>query len=284
MLIKRLVPTGTADLTIPVLGFGFGAGFYGEETLPEVYSKRRANRGFEAIAYDQDAGIVYAFIQSPVETPDRATVRNNSDVIRILGVNAADGTVASEYVYLLERNRDGGIGNRVDKIGDAVYTGNGKFLILERDSSLPGDDTGQKYVYEIDITNATNLRADVDLTALADKAESTGAEDKTLEMMTADDLAAAGVRPAFKRKIVNLPTLGYQPSDKAEGIALLPDGSIAVLNDNDFGLAGAGVSDISSLGIISFGDNYAFDASNEDGSINIQNHPTLGDVPTRCYN
>jgi hypothetical protein len=274
-LIKRLVPEGTGELTVEALGFAF-SGAYGEEVLPEVYSKRRANRGFEAIAYDQEAGIVYAFIQSPVETPDRATIRNNSDVIRILGVNVAEGTVASEYVYLLERNRDAGIGNRVDKIGDAVYIGNGKFLILERDSSQPGDDTGQKYVYEIDITPATNLRADANLTALADKAESTGADDKTLEMMTADDLAAAGIRPAFKRKVVNLPTLGYQPSDKAEGIALLPDGSIAVLNDNDFGTAGAGRSDISSLGIISFDDHYGFDASDSDEGINITNHPTLG--------
>ncbi len=276
MLIKRLVPAGTADLTLEALGISFGAGFYGQETLPEVYSKRRANRGFEAIAYDQDAGIIYAFIQSPVETPSSGTVRNQSDVIRILGVNASDGTVASEYVYLLERNRDAGIGNRVDKIGDAVYTGNGKFLVLERDSSLPGEDTGQKYVYEIDITPATNLRADANLTALADKEESTGADDKTLEMMTADDLAAAGVRTAYKRKVVNLPTVGYQPSDKAEGLALLPDGSIAVLNDNDFGLAGAGVSDDSSLGIISFGNNYGFDASNDDGAINIAGRPTLG--------
>ncbi len=276
MLIKRLVPDKTNELTIPILGFSLGEGFYGQETLPEVYSKRRANRGFEAIAYDQATGIVYAFIQSPVETPAASVVRNNSDIIRILGVNAADGTVASEYVYLLERNRVDGLGNRVDKIGDAVYTGNGKFLVLERDSSLPGEDTGQKYIYEIDITYATNLRANAELTALADKMSSSGPEDKTLEMMTADDLAAAGVRTAFKRKILNLPTIGYQPSDKAEGLTVLPDGSIAVLNDNDFGLAGAGVSDVSSLGIISFDDNYAFDASDRDVGINIANHPTLG--------
>lgn len=276
LLIKRLVPAGTADLTIPILGFSLGAGFYGQETLPSVYKKRRANRGFEAIAYDQEEGIIYAFIQSPIETPDRPTVRNNSDVIRILGVNAEDGSVAAEYVYLLERNRTDGIGNRVDKIGDAVYIGNGRFMVLERDSSQPGEDTGQKYVYEIDIKTATNLRADAELTALADKEESSGAEDKTLEMMTADDLAAAGIRPAFKRKIVNLPTLGYQPSDKAEGVALLPDGSIAVINDNDFGTAGAGNSDVSSIGIISFDNNYAFDASDRDNGINITNHPTLG--------
>lgn len=37
-----------------------------------------------------------------------------------------------------------------------------------------------------------------------------------------------------KTRISNLPSLGYHPSDKAEGIALLPDGSFGILNDNDF--------------------------------------------------
>ncbi|MEL7117977.1 MAG: esterase-like activity of phytase family protein [Bacteroidota bacterium] len=273
MLIERYIPEGTADLTIPILGFSFGAGFYGQETLPAVYGKRRANRGFEALAYDADNNLVYAFIQSPLYNPNSST-RNNSDIIRVLGIDATSGAPVSEYVYVLERNRDAGVGTRVDKIGDAVYIGNGKFLIIERDSSVPGEDTGKKYIYEMDITGATNLLTD--FSDLSAKSESTGEDDKTLEMMTADDLAAAGIQTIFKRKIINLPSIGYQPSDKAEGIALLPNGSIAVMNDNDFGLAGAGVSDDSSLGIISFGTNNALDASNRDDVINIDNYPVFG--------
>ncbi|MCB0576035.1 MAG: T9SS type A sorting domain-containing protein, partial [Saprospiraceae bacterium] len=47
-------------------------------------------------------------------------------------------------------------------------------------------------------------------------------------------------------------------------------------NDNDFGLAGAGVTDNSVLGLISFKDNYSLDASDKDGKINLANYRTLG--------
>ena len=268
LLIDRFVPEGTSSLGDSAQA----EGFYGSETLPAVYAKRRANRGFEALALDTDEGILYAFIQSPIETPDRASVRNMSDVIRILGINPATGEAVSEYVYLLERNRDAGLGNRVDKIGDAVYTGNGRFMVLERDSGLPGDNTSQKYVFEIDLKYATNILG----TELSNKTESSGPEDKTLEMMTADDLAAADIAAVFKRKVLNLPSIGYLPSDKPEGLALLPDGSLAVINDNDFGLAGAGVTDDISLGIISFDGANGFDASNRSAGIEITPRPTLG--------
>ena len=269
VLIERYVPEGTSllgDTPQP-------AGFYGAETLPAVYSKRRANRGFEAIALDTDENIVYAFIQTPLYNPDNST-RNNSDVIRILGINPEDGTPVKEFVYLLERNRESGIGiSRTDKIGDAVYIGNGKFMVLERDSSTPDDgNTGRKYVFEIDTKGATNLIG----TDLSNKSTSTGDDDKTLEMMTADDLAAEGIMPVTKTKVVNLPSVGYLPSDKPEGLALLPNGDIAVMNDNDFGIAGAGVSDNSSLGILRFQNNNGFDASNEDADIEIVPRPTIG--------
>ncbi|CAL2079065.1 conserved protein of unknown function precursor containing a type A C-terminal secretion signal [Tenacibaculum sp. 190524A02b] len=257
-LIERYVPAGTSNLGTTVQPVGT----YGAETLPKVYSKRRANRGFEAIAYDKEADIIYAFIQTPMYNPDSST-KNQSDVIRILGVNAANGTPVSEYVYVLERNRDAGFAHsRVDKIGDAVYAGNGKFYVLERDSSNPEDVGGKKYVYSIDINYATNTLGKN--------------YTKQLEEFTTDELIAEGITPVVKHKVTNLPSIGYVSSDKPEGLALLPEGKLAVLNDNDFGVAGAGITDKSALGIISFANDYGFDASNKDDKINIQNQPTLG--------
>lgn len=254
-------------------------GTYGAETIPEVYSKRRPNRGFEALALDWDNGILYAFIQTPLYNPDNST-RNNSDVIRILGIDPATGEPVSEYIYLLEDNKfNGHKASRVDKIGDAVYLGDGLFAIIERDSSMPEEERGKKYLFVIDINNATNILG----TELSNKMTSTGEEDKTLEMMTADDLKAADINPVFKIKMVNLPSLGYLVSDKAEGLAVFPFGdddediAFAVLNDNDFGLAGAGVTDNSQLGIITFDEMaYAFDASNRDDAIKLNNWPVWG--------
>ena len=260
VLIDRFVPNGTSLLgTTPQ-----PVGTYGAETLPEVYSKRRANRGFEGIAYDEVNNIIYGFIQSPLYNPSNST-QNNSDVIRILGIDAQTGNPVSEYVYLLERNKDAGFSSsRVDKIGDAVYVGNGKFLVIERDSEGPEVAYGKKYVFEIDINFATNI-LDVEISG-----------DSELEELTADEIVAQNIRPVHKLKVVNLPSIGYQGSDKAEGIALLPNNEIAIINDNDFGLAGAGITDNSVLGIISFANDYGFDASNTDGVVNITQHPTLG--------
>ena len=269
VMIDRFVPEGTSllgDVPQP-------AGYYGSETLPEVYSKRRANRGFEALAYDTEKNLLYAFIQSPIETPDNQ-VRNNSDVIRVLGINPANGEAVEEFVYLLERNRESGVGlARTDKMGDAVFKGNGIFYVLERDSSNPSDgNTGRKYIFEINLKGATNILG----TALSNKTSSAGPGDKTLEMMTADELAAAGIQTIHKTKTLNLPSIGYLPSDKPEGLALLPDGGLVVVNDNDFGLAGAGVSDNISMGFISFGNNYGFDASDRSATVDISSRPTLG--------
>jgi hypothetical protein len=262
VLIERYVPAGTSMLgTTPQ-----AAGTYGAETLPAVYAKRWANRGFEAIAYDSAKHVIYAFIQSPIDNPN-TSVRNNTDVIRILGVDANTGTPVEEYVYLLELNKYPGLyTSRIDKIGDAVYKGNGKFLVIERDSEAPGVSEGKKYIFEISLTGATN-------TLGMDLSEG-GAT--TLEMLSADELLAAGVQAVHKTKVANLPTLNYVSSDKAEGIAVLPDGAIAVMNDNDFGLAGAGVTDNSVLGIISFQGDYGMDASDRDDAVNITPRPTLG--------
>lgn len=259
VLIERYVPNGTSLLgTTPQ-----AVGYYGEETLPAVYAKRWANRGFEGIAYDSINNIVYAFIQSPLFNPSSVT-KNNSDVIRILGINALNGIPVSEYIYLLERNKDDGYSaSRVDKIGDANYIGGGKFLVLERDSEGPTSETGKKYVFEIDINKATNI---LDSTFTA----------KELEEMTAEEISTMNIRPVYKYKVVNLPSIGYQSSDKTEGVALLPNNQMAIINDNDFGLAGAGITDNSVLGIVSFGNNYGFDATNTDGVANVMNHPTLG--------
>lgn len=267
-LINRFVPQGTGTLG------GQPAGTYGTETLPAEYSNRRPNRGFEAVALDTEEGILYSFIQTPLANPDR-DASNNSDVIRILGIDPATGNPVSEYVYLLEDPavRDGG---RVDKIGDAVYIGDGKFKVIERDSAV--GENAKKFIFEIDLQGATNLLAD-DAPALM--------AGMTLEEHTASELEAQGIGVVNKTKVTNLPSIGYQAGDKPEGLALLPDGRLAVLNDNDFGLldediAGDGTVPVNPnptpvvLGIIDFPEGNQLDASNEDGGIDIKNHPILG--------
>lgn len=278
VLIARYVPQGTAALANPPQPVGT----YGSETLPTEYATRRSNRGFEAMALDTDSGILYAFIQTPLANPNRAA-SDNSDVIRVLGIDPADGTPVAEYVYLLEGSDYRS--DKVDKIGDAVYAGGGKFFVVERDSAVGS--TGKKFVFAVDLLGATNLLSGSAPALLP---------GMTLEQHQADEFALLGIQPLHKRKVLNLPSLGYLAGDKPEGLTLLPNGRLAVLNDNDFGLLdepipGDGTVALNpnptstTLGIISFGAGNGLDASDVDGPevegeatgrINIQNWPVFG--------
>lgn len=249
-LLNRYIPNNSDD----AVG--------GTETLPGVLNSARDNRGFEAISLDTETGILYAFIQTPLGNNgsgefDRAT-SDASQVIRIVGIDPADGSTVAQYVYLLERPQFSE-GN-VDKIGDAVFAGDGKFFVIERDSGTTPVST--KPIYEIDISDATNLVGNGGLLL----------DGLTLEQHTPDQLAEAGIEPVEKREVTNLPSLGYLPSDKPEGLALLPDGSLAVLNDNDFE---PDVKD-TTLGIVSFTQSNQLDASDRDDAINLQNWPVFG--------
>jgi hypothetical protein len=95
----------------------------------------------------------------------------------MLGIDPATGEPVAEYVYLLQKPD---VGNNVDKIGDAVYAGDGKFYVMERDSAV--EVTGQKFVFEVDLAGS-HQRAGHGLSATL-----------TLEQQTPDDLAAMGIQ------------------------------------------------------------------------------------------
>jgi hypothetical protein len=273
-LLARYVPAGTAALA------GQAAGTFGTESLPAEYSTRRANRGFEGMAFDADAGVLYAFIQTPLANPNLAA-SNASKVIRMLGINPTNGAVVSEYVYPMDKApfRE----QNTDKIGDATYAGGGKFYIVERDDSVLR--SGKKMLFEFNLTGATNLRA-AGAPALL--------PNLTLEQHTLDQLATAGIRPVIKTKVANLPSLGYFEGDKLEGMALLSDGQLALINDNDFGIApqqlpippnGSVPLDVEptpiQLGFVRFDQASGLDASDRDGPangpmVNILNWPVFG--------
>ncbi len=268
-LLNRYVATGSGALG------GQAPGFYGEETLPSEYSTRRANRGFEAMALDTNSGLLFAFIQTPLANPNTAA-SNASRVIRMLGIDPADGSVEAEYVYLLDKAPF--TQQTTDKIGDAVYdAARNSFYIVERDDST--ERFGKKLLFEFSLQGATNLRANGAPSLLP---------NLTLEQHTPAQLRTAGIRPLAKRKVANLPSLGYFAGDKLEGLTLLPDGSLAVLNDNDFGIAplpipldGTVPLDVEptpvQLGILRFALGSGLDASDRDGpAINIRNWPVFG--------
>jgi hypothetical protein len=228
VLIDRFVPEGTAAAV------GQPEGTFGTEVLPEILGQRRQNRGFEAVAY-QD-GKIYAFVQSPIRNPESLTnsTLNGLQNIRIVEFDPKTNTTR-QFLYTLDNPNLGGTGNsRPDKVGDAVAIGNGEFLLVERDDdAIDTDPLSQieKKVYRFSLDDAT------DITNLSDPIDLGGGVFKTVDQMTATELAIAGIQPANKVLHVDLAAAGYNTVEKVEGLTVIDADTIAVINDNDFQVA-----------------------------------------------
>ncbi|BAY35300.1 phytase (plasmid) [Nostoc carneum NIES-2107] len=233
-LIERFIPKETATAPNP----DQAAGTFGTEILPEVYAQRRNNRGFEAVALEGSK--LYAFIQSPIDNPDNAsdTVSKASRNLRILEFDINSKQVTGEYLYLLE-----GL-PATDKIGDAVSLGNGKFAVVERDDN--GTSAGNKLIYQINLTGATNINHPANFTLPS---------GKTIEQLTPAELATAKITPVSKSLIANAAQLGYTGVEKLEGLALVAPNTLALINDNDFNVTGKTPAE--RLGILELPNNIA---------------------------
>ncbi len=255
VLIDRFVPEGSNANEAGVN--------VGTEAFPALYAQRRSNRGFEAVAYAE--GILYAFIQSPLDDPDRSNDVNsrNGGSIRILAFDTASGTTVGEYIYMIE-------GGAVDKIGDAVALSPTEMLVIERDAALGPD--AQKFIFKIDLTNATNIYG---MTL-----------PQGLQRQSEAGLAMAGILPVRKELFADPVALGFLAGDKIEGLALIDENTLAILNDNDFGITGVFSQTTgllaenpnpvpSLLGLISLRDG-GLDASDSDDAIKIQPWPVYG--------
>ncbi len=154
-MMARFVPRGTAALTADT------GDTFGTETLPAHLLSRQANRGFEALAVDEAKGVLYAFVQSPLDASSAVTTDTTGPLIRIEAISMLDvpggarkGEVIGEYAYLLERPALN-LG-ALDKIGDAAFNPTtGTIFVFERDSSVAAE--AKKVLYEVDLRGATNL-------------------------------------------------------------------------------------------------------------------------------
>ncbi len=247
-MLNRFIPRGTATAPATLTGgtdTNFAAGTFGTEVLPEVYAQRRANRGFEAVALEGNK--LYAFIQSAIDNPDFAnnSTSSTSRNLRILEFDIVTKTVTGEYLYLLDSISASGL-FRTDKIGDAVSLGNKKFAVVERDDVFNSD--SNKLIYQIDLANATNINNPANFTLPSGKTIEQLNPEKP-NPLTLSELELAGIRPVTKTLIANAARSGYTGVDKLEGLALVDSNTLALINDNDFNVAGTTTP--SRLGLLS---------------------------------
>jgi hypothetical protein len=107
-----------------------------------------------------------------------------------------------------------------------VAVNNNEFLVLEAAARGTSD---VKRLYKINISNATAVTGGIDYSS----------NTKSLEALvgtSTNELAANSIVPVEKTLVMDLLANGW-PSvlDKAEGIAIINDSTIAISNDNDYG-------------------------------------------------
>ncbi|WP_338703040.1 esterase-like activity of phytase family protein [Streptomyces sp. Q6] len=203
-----------------------GAGYPVVESLPSVLLHRKVNRGFEGLAQLPGGDLVLA-VQSPLSLPDGAA-GEASRTARLLRFSPKKQAVTAEYAYRFDPVGvvDPGEDDTSElKISSVVAIGRDRLLVEERTDKAAR-------LQEVRLTRGANIlgeRWDDDTTS------------PSLEQL--DDPAASGVPVLAKRLVVDLDALDGVP-DKIEGVAVTGHGTLALINDNDFGMTdGTGAFD-----------------------------------------
>lgn len=186
----------------------------GTRILDQYFAKRSPNRGFEGVAVTP-SGKVLAMLQSPIqdfESFDSLPTR----LVRILYFDPSTG---KSQVFGYEMSE-----NLIDpKIGDIAAINDNEFLIVEH-----GKDSLSKIanIYRLDVEFASdisqmNFGLGTSFEALLNNAKA----------------QYNGLILAQKTHVLDLISAGFNADyGKPEGLTIINESTIAVLNDNDFGI------------------------------------------------
>ncbi|MGW1867336.1 esterase-like activity of phytase family protein [Streptomyces mauvecolor] len=208
-VLTRYVPKGLkpAGTDYPVV-----------EALPAILAQRKINRGFEGIAQLPGGDLVLA-VQSPLSVPDTAAGEGSRNV-RLLRFSPRRQAVTAEYAYRFDPVGvvDPGEDDTSElKISSVVALGDDRLLVEERTDRAAR-------LQEVRLPRGAGiLGSPWDSPATSPSYEQLG------------DPAAAGVPVLRKKLVVDLGKVPGVPG-KIEGVALAGPGTLALINDNDFGM------------------------------------------------
>lgn len=211
-VIRRLVPAGTEkdfkNSKYDIVG-----------SLPAILAKRQGNRGIESVAMSPDETFLYFLVQNPLANPDSATYRNAANT-RLFKMERAGGKVIGEYVYVLDDPKLYNAKSQSSlRISEMSALGTDRLLVLERTDTIT-------HIHEIDLRGATNI--------LGSKWDDL-ATSPSLEANK--NVADIGIKPVTKTLRFDSTKVPGAPN-KIEGIAMMADGSMLLINDDDFGITG----------------------------------------------
>lgn len=218
--------------------------------LPDILKKRVPNRGAEGIALTPN-GKLYTIVQSGMANSFANTASANTaaaqttEMLRLVEYDPATGT-SRMFAYLMDAGypTGGSNGRRRDvKIGDMAAVNNNELILIEH---LQRGTTNVKKVYTVNLAGATPITTET--------FQVSPGVFKTLEELTRAEIGSvAGLTPVAKTLLIDLRAPGAGNTawptalDKPEGLAILSPTSIAIGNDNDFGVASTNADGIISL-------------------------------------
>jgi len=213
-LLTRHVPAGTE-------GDFAGAPYETKGSLPAIIAKRASNRGIEGIAISPDERFLYFIVQNPLANPDNAAYEKARNT-RLFKLERGTMRVVGEYVYTLDDpqsfRRDPSTKQNAPRISELMALSGDRLVVDERTEKTTK-------LYEIELAGATNISG------------SRWDDAATRPTLEQTELAAAEIAPV--RKTLRLDTADHpEIAGKTEGMALLGDGALALINDDDFGISG----------------------------------------------
>jgi hypothetical protein len=205
-----------------------GARYPLHPTLPAIAAKRQLNRGFEAIAASADQKSLFLAFQSPLAHPDEAAHKRARHV-RIWRLDAGTMKVAAQFLYPLDppetfaRDRAKGALDWGDlKISEVAALPDNSLLVLERASETTK-------IYRIVPSAEYELRAEhLDARTRPTIEELSG--DGSLQLPTLDKLPLFSTDDAA------------EVAPDLEGMVVLSNRELLLVNDSDFGVEGAETS------------------------------------------
>ncbi len=197
-------------------------------TLPAEFGNRRANRGMEGLAITPDETTLVGIMQSTMRNPNKDVQK--CTVTRIVTVNLESGAV-SQYLYRQEKDANSN--------SEIVALSNTEFILVERDSGFfLQKPEAQKHVYRIDISGATDLETVTAEGTSQDEELGLLIGAETIEQAVFNNgweaLDAVGIVPVAKTLVIDMVAQVGYPHDKMEGLWVINESTLGVLNDDDF--------------------------------------------------
>lgn len=206
----------------------------GAADLPAVLAKRRANRGMEGLSLEPGSGKLQGFIQSPLDDgkanivvpgASQASSENIRDYAKLVRWVEFDPVTEKTrlYAYPIDAShyQGGKTGNA--KLGDLVALGNNKFIVIEQGAGPDGKVFNRLMLVQIP-ANATDIAA-----------ISTDLEKSSMTGTAVNGINFAEIVTLKKTLLLDLNATGWS-AEKAEGLALVDEFTLALTNDDDFGL------------------------------------------------